>query len=104
MNLVTERILHWFTMDTHTRCWKHYAVRPAPGSGEPEVTDDRYCQWDRLAKGYGFTNAWVNKLVRELSDEHNYQAFVGYSPVPREQPKMRLNGIVGKPSRTWSRR
>lgn len=53
VNLVGERLPYRFTMDTHTRCWKHYAVRPAGGSGEPETTDDRYCRWDRLAKGYG---------------------------------------------------
>ena len=97
VNLVGERLPYRFTMDTHTRCWKHYAVRPAGGSDQPEATDDRYCRWDRLAKGYGYTNAWVEKLVRNLSDEHTYKTVVGYPPVPREQPLAghRATGLVG---------
>ena len=86
VNLVGERLPYRFKMDTHTRCWKHYAVRPAGGSDQPEATDDRYCRWDRLAKGYGYTKAWVEKLVRNLSDEDTYKTVVGYRPVPREQP------------------
>ena len=86
VTLVAERLPYRFTMDTHTRCWKHYAVRPAGGSSQPEATDDRYCRWDRLARGYGYTNAWVEKLLRELTDEHNYKTVVGSPPVPREQP------------------
>ncbi|MDE0287066.1 MAG: DUF3644 domain-containing protein [bacterium] len=86
VNLVRELLPYRFTIDTHTRCWKHYAVRPAGGSNDPEATDDRYCRWDRLAKGYGYTEAWVKKLVRNLSDEHTYRAVVGYPPVPRDQP------------------
>ena len=80
VNLVSERLPHRFTMDTHTRCWQHYGVRPAGGAGEPEATDGDFCRWDRLSRGYGYTKAWVNKLVRELSDEDTYEAVVGYAP------------------------
>ena len=90
VNRVGARLTYRFTMDTHIRCWQHYAVRPAGGSDHPEATDDRYCRWDRLAKGYGYTKAWVDKLVRNLSDEHTYKTVVGYPPVPREQPDMAL--------------
>ena len=85
-DLVAERLPYRFTMDTHTRCWKHYAVRPGTSSPEPEATDDRYCRWDRLSKGYGYTNAWVEKLVRDLSDQHKYETVVGRAPSPRERP------------------
>jgi len=80
VNLVAERLPHRFTMDTHTRCWRHYKVRPASGAGEPEATDDRYCRWDRLLNGYGYTKAWIEKLVRDLSDAGIYEAVVGFSP------------------------
>ena len=82
VNLVSERLPHPFTMDTHTRCWRHYGVRPASDAGEPEATDGDFCRWDRLSRGYGYTKAWVNKLVRELSDEDTYKAVVGYAPDP----------------------
>ena len=80
VNLVAERLPYRFTMDTHTRCWRHYGVRPPSRSGEPEATDARYCRWDRLMKGYGYTKAWVDKLVRDLSDEDKYESVVGYAP------------------------
>ena len=80
VNLVSELLPHRFTMDTHTRCWRHYGVRPASDAGEPEATDADFCRWDRLSRGYGYTKAWVNKLVRELSDEDTYEAVVGYAP------------------------
>ena len=80
VNLVAERLPYRFTMDTHVRCWRHYKVRPPSGSGEPEATDDRYCRWDRLLNGYGYTNAWVEKLVRDLSDAGRYESVVGFAP------------------------
>ncbi len=78
---VAERLPYQFTMHAHIMCWRHYEVRPPSDSLEPEVTDDRYCRWDRLAKGYGYTNAWVNKLVRDLSDKDNYRSVVGTAPI-----------------------
>ena len=80
VNLVSERLPYRFTMDTHTRCWRHYNVRPPSNAGEPEATNDRYCRWDRLMGGYGYTKAWINKLVRDLSKDDTYKAVVGYAP------------------------
>lgn len=77
VNLVTERLPYRFTMDTHTRCWRHYNVRPARGAAEPESTDPRYCRWDRLSNGYGYTRDWVELLLNELSDESAYELIVG---------------------------
>lgn len=83
VNLVAERLPFRFTMDTHTRAWKHYGVRPPSGSGEPEATDERYCRWDRLLNGYGYTRAWVEKLVRDLKKADTYEKVVGYPPEKR---------------------
>lgn len=67
VNLVAERLPFRFTMDTHTRCWRHYKVRPPSTSGEREPTDSKYCRYDRLKDGYGYTQAWIDKLVRDLT-------------------------------------
>lgn len=80
VNLVAEQLPYRFTMNTHTRCWQHYGVRPPSDTGEPEATDDRYCRWDQLMRGYGYTRAWVDKLVRNLSKTDRYEAVVGYTP------------------------
>jgi hypothetical protein len=70
-------------MDTHTRCWRHYAVRPVTGSGEPEATNGAYSRFDRLHDGYGYTKAWVEKLVRDLSNPDTYEEVVGVAPEQR---------------------
>jgi hypothetical protein len=80
VNLVSERLPFRFTLDTHQRAWKHYAVRPATDSAEPEATDEQHCRWDRLLRGYGYTRAWVDKLVEELSDPLIYEQVVGFRP------------------------
>ena len=74
---VTSRLNARFTMDTHTRCWKHFKVRPSKGAAEPEATNPRYCIYDKLMDGYGYTPEWVDKLVKDLSDEATYQSIVG---------------------------
>ena len=74
---VAEQLSFRFTMHTHTLCWKHYSVRPSGKSEFPEETDERYCQWDRLLSGYGYTAAWVKKVVKDLSDPVRYQDVVG---------------------------
>jgi hypothetical protein len=83
VSLVKERLPFRFTTDTHQRAWKHYEVRPATGSAEPEATDNRYCRYDRLLRGYGYTRAWVDLLVEELSVAARYEAVVGFSPEVR---------------------
>ena len=83
VNLVAERLPHRFTMSTHTACWKHYGVRPPQGAPEPEATDQRYCRWDRLLNGYGYTEAWVERLVRDLSNPETYEEVVGIAPTRR---------------------
>ena len=80
---MTARLPFRFTMDTHTRCWRHHNVRPANNAAEPEATDPRFCKWDRLSKGYGYTRAWVDKLVDELSEPVTYENIVGVPPERR---------------------
>lgn len=83
VNLVSARLPFRFTSDTHQRAWKYYKVRPATGSAEPDGTDDRYCCYDRLSRGYGYTRAWVELLVADLSDPDSYEAAIGFRPEAR---------------------
>ena len=71
-----------FTSNTHARCWKHYKVRPPSGSDQPENTKADFCIYDELAKGYGYTEAWVKHLCRKLTDPVEYEAVTGKSPAP----------------------
>lgn len=83
VSLVKERLPFRFTSDTHQRAWKYYRVRPATGSAEPEATDERYCRYDRLLRGYGYTHAWIDRLVEDLSDAARYREVAGFSPEAR---------------------
>jgi hypothetical protein len=83
VNLVAERLPFRFTMDAHTRAWRYFGVRPSSKSAEPAATDQRYCQYDRLMRGYGYTRAWVEHLVDELSNPQTYEAVVGIAPRDR---------------------
>ncbi|MGI8753287.1 MAG: DUF3644 domain-containing protein [Acidimicrobiales bacterium] len=83
VSLVRERLPYRFTSDTHQRAWKYYKVRPATGSAEPEATEGRYCRWDRLLRGYGYTRAWVDLLVSDLSNATSYEVIVGFAPEAR---------------------
>ena len=84
VQLVTQHLPFRFTMDAHIRSWQYYDVRPPGNSDQPELTDQQYCRWDRLLKGYGYTQAWVQKLIEELSDPSTYEAVVGYRPTTSE--------------------
>jgi hypothetical protein len=67
----------------HVKCWKHFKVRPvwpAPDN-HPERTDAAYCVFDELHNDYVYTDAWVDKLVRELSDSDQFEAILGHAPV-----------------------
>ena len=61
-----------FNMHVHTQAWKAYAVRPPTRSGNPAHTRPEFCLYDALAKGYGYTEAWVNFLVRQLREEAEF--------------------------------
>lgn len=66
---VNDKIDFDFKIYHHTCCWKYYKVRPKKGDRNPECTDTRYCSYDRVHEDYVYTNAWVNKLINDLSRE-----------------------------------
>lgn len=77
---VAAQLPQRFTMDTHTRCWKYFKVRPPTNAGEPTATDDRYCVYDSLSRQYGYKKAWVKKLIRDLKEPETYNAIAGFRP------------------------
>ena len=57
----------------HTRCWRHFKVRPPSKSKQPEQTDTQYCIYDKRHKDYGYTTEWVNFLIGKFKDEKAYK-------------------------------
>lgn len=66
---VNEKIDINFTLNKHTQCWKYYKVRPEKNTDTPELTNTEFCIYDSVHKDYVYTNAWVEKLIKDLSDE-----------------------------------
>ena len=57
--------------------------RPPGGDSHPDRTRSEYCVYDSVHKDYLYTRAWVEKLVRELSDANRFREIVGPEPVTK---------------------
>jgi len=68
-------------MNAHAKCWRHYRVRPPDRAAEPTATEGNSCIYDKLHKGYGYTQAWIDFLVEQLSDPEIYKDALGADPV-----------------------
>lgn len=84
---VAERVkvaIPWiFHLGHHTQCWKHFKVRPAAGDAHPESTDGRYCEYDEVHADYVYTQAWVEKLIWELTPVEGFRAVTATDPLPK---------------------
>lgn len=63
-----------FNLDTHTRCWKKYKVRPLNGSKNTSETNTKYCIYDEPTGQYRYTREWVAFLIEEMKDEEKYNS------------------------------
>lgn len=71
---VNERIDREFSVHMHTQAWRYFEVRPASDAPDKFKTKVQYCYWNKLVKNYVYTPAWVDYLVRKLSDHEVYDA------------------------------
>ena len=83
---VRARIPFRFTVNNHTVAWKYYEVRPAPNAPSPERTKSQYCVYDSAHRDYLYTKAWIEKLIRDLSDPDLFLKVIGRDPVPNNPP------------------
>jgi hypothetical protein len=58
----------------HARCVYFYKIRPPKGSPNPAACDNRYCFYDAAHNDYVYTKAWVDLLVKEMSDPAKYES------------------------------
>ncbi len=80
---VKGRVPFRVNMSTHTAAWKYFKVRPPGGDSHPDRTRSEYCVYDSVHKDYLYTRAWVEKLVRELSDANRFREIVGPESVTK---------------------
>ncbi len=75
---VEGRIGFRFTASTHhARAVKHYEIKGPDPDNKPQRTDSRYCVYSEPHKGYLYTNAWVEKLVRSMQTAEAFKAVTG---------------------------
>jgi hypothetical protein len=80
---VAAQIPFTFHMGHFIAAWKTLGVRPDGNADHPERTDEKYCLYDALHRDYGYTPAYVNKLVRELKTESGWRKTIGTEPKPQ---------------------
>lgn len=78
-----KQLPHEVSLATHTAAWKHFKVRRPSKAAKPEKTTSDYCVYDAAHNDYLFTRAWVDRLVRELSDPATFKKVVGKAPSPK---------------------
>jgi len=81
---VQARIPFLFTTADFINAWKQLGVRPATGNAYPEKTDEKYCIYDERHKDYGYTQAYVDKLVRECATDEGFRKL--FETAPRVKP------------------
>jgi len=80
VEMVRARISLTVDLHVHTRAWRHYKVRPSQQDTHPERTIAEYCVYDEPHEDYVYTKAWVERLVKDLSDPAIYERVVGKKP------------------------
>lgn len=80
---IQTRLSHRFSLNAHAAAWNFFQIRPPSGSSNPAATDSRYCVYDSAHADYLYTEAWIEKLVGELSDPVRFQEITGLAPVPK---------------------
>jgi hypothetical protein len=90
--VVQNQIPFCFNTALFTIAWKKLGVRPLVDDPQPEKTDEKYCLYDERHRDYGYTQAYVAKLVRECATE------AGFRKLLETVPKDKVTGDwVGAP-------
>lgn len=77
---IQEQIPFQFRVSHFVRAWKKLAVRPATGDPRPERTIEKYCVYDIPHKDYLYTEAFIEKVVREASTKDKFKTLTGLTP------------------------
>jgi Protein of unknown function (DUF3644) len=81
---VENQIPFVFNVAHFTKAWKKLGVRPPTKDSHPDKTDERYCLYDERHKDYGYTDAYVKKLVRECATEDGFRKLLAMAPKDKQ--------------------
>jgi hypothetical protein len=80
---VRDRIPYRFTVTMHTAAARNLKVRPPKGATDETTTDPKYCEYVGSVKRHLYNQAWLDRLVGELSTPEGFRAATGVEPEPR---------------------
>jgi hypothetical protein len=80
---VSDRIPYRFTVTMHTAVARRLKVRPEKDALDETATDPKYCEYVGSVKRHLYNQAWVDRLVSELSSPDGFRAATGVEPEPR---------------------
>ncbi len=83
VDIVQEAIPYWFNMSHFAAAWKKAGIRPSGGAAHPEATKEQYCIYDRLARAYGYTQAWIDRLIEKCQTVDGFKAMTGREAIKR---------------------
>ena len=74
---VATKIGRPFNLHHHTLAWQKFKVRRS--GFDPAARNTKYCVADPRHKDYGYTAAWVDFLVGNLSAQAEYDALIAFA-------------------------
>lgn len=77
---VQAQIPFVFTTAHFINAWRELGVRPPGGDLNPEKTEEKYCIYDERHKDYGYTQAYVDKLIRKCATDDGFRKLLGTTP------------------------
>ncbi len=80
---VADKIPYRFTIYLHTQASQNLGLRPRT-KDYPTQTDLRYCKYIPSIGRHLYNEAWIKRLVEELSTPEGFRAATGREPQPRD--------------------
>lgn len=80
---VNAQIPFTFHMTHFVRAWKKLRVRPDGKVEDPSRTDARYCIYDSAHRDYVYTDAFIQKLVRECGTATGFEQLIGLPAIAK---------------------
>ncbi|GAA2811385.1 hypothetical protein GCM10010522_31470 [Kribbella solani] len=78
------------------------SIRPAAAANDPhpERTDEKYCLYVELSKSYGYTQAWVDWLIKNCSTSAGFESTTGREAMPNAQEAQTCHRLADSPPST----
>lgn len=80
---VAAALPYRFNQYDFQKAYERLGVRPAWGDDHPERTDEKYCIYDTLNGNYGYTRAYVERLIATCRTPEGFRETTGREPIPR---------------------